>query len=164
MRAPAAALASAVFFLAAPGTVAGLVPWWITRWRLRPAFGPGAREAGALLVAAGLAALVECFARFVRHDGTPAPIAPTERLVVSGLYRHVRNPMYVAVLAMVAGQGLLLGSVDLLVYAALLWATFTVFVIVYEEPTLARQHGAAYQEYRRGVGRWWPRLTPWKPR
>ena len=165
MRRPAAALGSAAFFIAAPGLAAGLIPWWLTRWR---AGDPGALRlplfaAGAILSAAGLAALIHAFARFVAEgSGTPAPVAPTEQLVVGGLYRHVRNPMYLAVLAIVLGEALILARPELLVYALALWAAFALFVRTYEEPTLGRRHGEAYERYREAVPAWWPRLRPWR--
>ncbi len=91
-----AGLGSLVFFLAAPGVVAGLVPWWLTGWRVRdplPYWLP-LRVLGAAMLATGTVVLVHAFARFaVEGIGTPAPVAPTEKLVVGGLYRHVRNPM-----------------------------------------------------------------------
>lgn len=158
------AIGSALFLLAAPGTVAGLIPWSITRWRFDPpllGFEP-LRWLGGALIAAGLAVLLESFARFARHGGTPAPIAPTESLVVTGLYRHVRNPMYCAVVSLIAGQALLFGSAELLGYAALIWTIFHLFVIFYEEPRLTADHGELYAEYRAHVPRWAPRVRPWK--
>lgn len=111
----------------------------------------------------GLTVNVESFVRFaLKGFGTPAPIAPPERLVVSGLYRFVRNPMYVGVLAAILGQALLLGSVTLLEYAGVVWLGFTAMVVVYEEPTLRRTFGASYERYCANVRRWWPRLTPWE--
>ncbi len=92
--------------------------------------------------------------------GTPAPPAPTERLVVSGLYRYVRNPMYVAVLAVIVGQALLLSRPVLLAYAAAVAAAFGAFVRWYEQPTLARRYGAQYEAHQRDVPGWWPRLPP----
>lgn len=157
-------LGSMSFFVLAPGTVAGWVPWWISRWRFEPAFlgWEGSRVAGAALVAAGLAALLDCFARFaLQGRGTPAPVLPTERLVVSGLYRHVRNPMYLAVVSAIAGQALLLGSADLAGYTAVVWTGFHVFVMAYEEPTLRARYGAAYEAYGAAVRRWLPRRVPW---
>lgn len=160
-----AILGTFVFFWIAPGTAAGLVPYLISRWRVQPAlFGiPGVRWVGAVMAGIGLVAVVECFARFaLRGRGTPAPIAPPEKLVISGLYRYVRNPMYVAVLSIIVGQALLLGSVLLLLqYAGVAWLVFHLFVVAYEEPTLRRQFGSSYETYRANVGRWWPRLTPW---
>lgn len=159
-----ALLGTALFFLAAPGTVAGLVPWLISRWAPGPPLlSRFDRVAGPLVVACGLAALASCFARFALEGrGTPAPVAPTERLVISGLYRHVRNPMYLAVLAVVLGQALWLGSSTLVAYAALLASVFHAFVRLYEEPTLRSRHGDEYAGYTAGVGRWWPRFRPWR--
>ena len=164
MRRLSAAIGSTVFFVVAPGTLAGFIPWWMTRWDWQPPMDSIAitRVLGFVLLFAGLAGLIDSFARFVREGlGTPAPIAPPERLVVGGLYRYVRNPMYVCVVASVIGQALLLGDVRLLVYGAILWVGFTLFVLVYEEPTLRSTFGDAYADYCKGVGRWIPRLTPW---
>lgn len=106
--------------------------------------------------------LVHAFARFVIEGlGTPAPVAPTERLVVGGLYRDVRNPMYLAVAATILGQALILGRPGLLVYAAAFGAAVVAFVQIYEEPTLAERYGEAYEAYRRAVPAWWPRRRPW---
>jgi protein-S-isoprenylcysteine O-methyltransferase Ste14 len=99
----------------------------------------------------------------VEGFGTPAPVAAPERLVVGGVYRYVRNPMYVAVLAAIFGQALLLGQLGLLLYAAAVWLITAAFVRFYEEPTLTRRFGADYEAYRRAVPAWWPRLRPWKP-
>ena len=96
--------------------------------------------------------------------GTPAPVAPTERLVVGGLYRHVRNPMYVAVTSVIIGQALLLGQPVLLAWAALFVAVTASFVHFYEEPVLQRRFGAEYDRYRRAVPGWWPRLRGWDGR
>ena len=93
--------------------------------------------------------------------GTPSPVAPTEKLVVGGVYRHLRNPMYVAVIAVILGQAAILGRPVLLVYAAFFWLAVASFVRFYEEPTLSRRYGEQYAAYRRGVPGWWPRLTPW---
>ena len=162
MRLRRAAFGSALFFLAAPGVVVGLVPWWITRWELLPA-SLLVRVLGGLLLAVALPVLVSAFLRFVRDGlGTPAPVAPTERLVVTGAYRYVRNPMYVAVIGAIVGQALLLGQPVLLGYAAVVAAAVVSFVRAYEEPTLLRQFGSEYETYRRAVPGWVPRLRPWK--
>ena len=161
-----AALGSLVFFALAPGVVAGVVPWWLTGWEAGQPFAYWAvlRVLGAVLLAAGVAVLVHSFARFVVEGvGTPAPVAPTEHLVVGGLYRYVRNPMYVAVLAAIVGQALLLGRGVLLLYGAAVAVAFVAFVRLYEEPTLRRQFGEQYEAYRRAVPAWWPRLHPWQP-
>jgi len=162
----AAAAGSAVFFVAAPGVVAGVLPWWLTRWEMRttPPYWMPLRVLGAALAAVGGAALILAFARFVREGaGTPAPVAPTERLVIGGVYRYVRNPMYLAVLAVIIGQALILWQLDLLLYGAVVAAAFVAFVRGYEEPVLAGRYGAQYEAYRRAVPGWWPRLRPWKP-
>ena len=166
MRRAWAAVGSAVFFALAPGVVAGVVPWLLTGWEARdlPAWALPLRAAGVVLVVAGAGVLVHAFARFVAEGlGTPAPVAPTQELVVGGLYRYVRNPMYLAVLAAIAGQALVLGRMVLLAYAAVMAAAFVAFVHWYEEPTLAEQFGARYQAYRRAVPGWWPRRHPWRP-
>jgi len=158
-----AALGSVVFLVIAPGMVAGLVPWLLTGWRSADP----ARVVvvvGAVLIAAGVAVLLHAFGRFVLEGrGTPAPIAPTDRLVVGGLYRHVRNPMYIAVGATIVGQALLLGRPLLLAYAAAFWLVVAAFVRGYEEPTLSARYGDDYAAYRRAVPAWWPRLRPWVP-
>ncbi|HEX6412948.1 MAG TPA: methyltransferase [Burkholderiales bacterium] len=115
--------------------------WSITGWQLQPPF-LGlelTRGIGAIMILAGVPGLVDAFARFALQGlGTPAPIAPTRNLVVTGLYRYVRNPIYVAVVAIILGQAALMGDWRLIVYGALLWLACHVFVVVYEEPTLER--------------------------
>ena len=156
------ALGSGLFFAVAPGLVAGLVPWWLTGWE-EGTTRPLLQVLGGLLIVAGTIVLVDAFVRFVVEGvGTPAPVAPTQRLVVGGLYRHVRNPMYVAVGATIVGQALLLGSPILLLYAAAFAVVVLAFVRGYEEPTLARRFGSEYEDYRRAVPGWWPRLRPWR--
>jgi protein-S-isoprenylcysteine O-methyltransferase Ste14 len=153
-----------VFVALAPGVVAGLVPWWLTGWDGKytsPYWWP-VRSLGALLVGVGVVVLVQAFARFVMEGiGTPAPVVPTERLVVGGLYRYVRNPMYLAVAAIILGQAALLGRPVLLLYAVAFGASVAAFVRWYEEPTLRRQFGAEYEQYLRAVPGWWPRRKPW---
>jgi protein-S-isoprenylcysteine O-methyltransferase Ste14 len=159
-----AALGSLVFLVIAPGVVGVLVPWLLTGWDVRDDWPWPMRLAGAVLVCVGAAALVEAFVRFVLEGiGTPAPVAPTERLVVGGLYRYVRNPMYLAVGAIIVGQALLFGSVVLVVYAAVFAVLVVSFVRSYEEPTLTRRYSAEYDAYRRAVPGWWPRRTAWRP-
>jgi len=161
MRTITAAAGSAVFLLMAPGVVAGLVPWWLTSWHQGAAYPAPVQITGAVLTAAGAAALLAAFAQFaIQGRGTPAPPAPTEQLVVRGLYRYVRNPMYLAVLAVITGQALLLSRPVLLGYAAAVAAASITFVYGYEQPTLTQRYGAQYQAYKRAVPGWWPRLTP----
>ena len=166
MRKPTAAVGSAVFFVLAPGVVAGLIPWLLTRWQAReplPYWAP-VRVLGGILLVAGLIALVQAFVRFVVEGlGTPAPVAAPERLVIGGVYRYVRNPMYVAVLAAIIGQALLLSRLGLLLYVGAAWLVVAAFVRWYEEPTLTRRFGADYEAYRRVVPAWLPRLRPWEP-
>jgi len=140
------------------------VPWWLTGWHQgQPTFA-AVRAVGVLLLAAGVAVVVGAFVRFVVEGaGTPAPVAPPEQLVVGGLYRYVRNPMYLAVTACIVGQALLLSSPLLLAYAAAFLAVCAAFVKWYEEPVLRRRFGTQYDAYRRGVPGWLPRLRPWRP-
>jgi len=156
-----AAIGSVIFFIVAPGFVAGVVPWWLTRWRLADPLAAWLpfRAVGVLLIACGTAVLLHAFARFVMEGiGTPAPVAPPRHLVVGGLYRHVRNPMYLAVLAIIVGQALALGQLKLLFYAGAVFALFAAFVHGYEEPALRRRFGLQYELYCRDVPAWWPRL------
>jgi protein-S-isoprenylcysteine O-methyltransferase Ste14 len=165
MRRSTAAAGSAAFFLAAPGVMAGLIPWALTRWRFLAAGQPclvPVRVLGVALLACGAVVVVQAFARFTTEGrGTPAPVAPTERLVVGGLYRHVRNPMYCAVAAVIIGQALLLAAPVLLGYAVLFLAAVAAFVHFYEEPVLDARFGAQYETYRAHVRAWTPRLRPW---
>jgi protein-S-isoprenylcysteine O-methyltransferase Ste14 len=150
-----------VFLVVVPGTVAGVVPWWLTGWDSRPHW-PGLDVVGWTLIAAGVVVLLHAFTRFVVEGiGTPAPVAPTENLVVGGLYRYVRNPMYLAVGATIVGQALVLAQPVLFVYAAIFAVVVGAFVRGYEEPTLGRQFGEEYERYRRAVPGWWPRRKPW---
>jgi protein-S-isoprenylcysteine O-methyltransferase Ste14 len=158
MRKPAAAVGSGLFLALAPGVVAGVGPWLVTRWEAH-AWPLPLRVLGGALVVAGAAFLVHAFARFVSEGaGTPAPVAPTEHLVVGGVYRYVRNPMYLAVEATIAGQALLLGRPVLFAYGAFFLTLVFAFVRLYEEPTLRRRYGAEYEAYCASVPGWLPRL------
>jgi protein-S-isoprenylcysteine O-methyltransferase Ste14 len=159
-------LGSAAFFCLAPGVAAGVVPWLLTGWRVGPPlFGVDAfRVLGVVLIAAAGLGLLDCFSRFALEGrGTPAPVAPATTLVVSGQYRHVRNPMYLCVVGVILGQGLLFGSEWVLGYGIAVWCGFHVFVVAYEEPALGSQFGEAYATYRANVRRWWPAVRPWDP-
>lgn len=154
-----------MFFALAPGTMGGLVPYWITRWRFESPASPWLpmRWIGGVLLLVSAAFLVHAFASFVLDGrGTPAPVAPTERLVVTGVYRYVRNPMYLAVTGAIVGQALLFGQLSLLAYAAVFLVVTAAFVRGYEEPTLAEQFPEDYPAYT--VPGWWPRLRPWDQR
>lgn len=166
MKRASAILGSVIFLVVAPGTLALYLPWRICRWRFAsPLFGfPPLRILGVLMIAAGLPVLLDSFARFaIQGLGTPAPVAPPQRLVVTGLYRYVRNPMYVAVALLIFGQGLLFGSVSLLEYGLVVWVGFFAFVILYEEPALRSKFGEDYRQYCARVPRWIPRLKPLEP-
>jgi protein-S-isoprenylcysteine O-methyltransferase Ste14 len=164
IRRALAIVGSAIFLVLAPGFVAGVVPWWISHWRVEPALLglPLFRLVGGALLAVGAAGLLDSFGRFaIQGIGTPAPVFPTRHLVVTGLYRCVRNPMYVAVVSAILGQGLIFGNAKLLEYGGLVWLLFHFFVVIYEEPTLKATFGSEYAAFCAEVPRWIPRLTPW---
>ena len=152
-----AAAGSALFLVLAPGTMAVLVPYLLTGWDAADPW-IAAQVAGAVLIAAGAAVLLDAFARFALQGlGTPSPTTPTEQLVVTGPNRYVRNPMYLAVTALILGQWLLLGRPVLLAWAFVFLATTFAFVRGYEEPTLLAEYGEEYERYRATVPGWWPR-------
>ena len=160
-----AVVGSFIFFLVAPAFVAGVVPFALVGWTMQPPLIglPGERLLGVFGIGAGLAGLVDSFARFALEGrGTPSPVEQTEVLVASGLYRFVRNPMYVCVVTIVSGQALCLGQTWLFAYAGALLVVFHLFVLFYEEPNLRRRFGESYEAYCLHVRRWWPRLTPWR--
>lgn len=165
MRRSAAAITSAAWFVVTAGVGAVLVPWWLTCWRvLRPlAWWSTAEAVGVVLIVAGLVVAVGVFAEFARARGTPMPGAMTERLVVKGFNRDVRNPIYLATMTVVIGEALLLGHPNLGIYTIAVWAGAAAFVRWYEEPALADWFGADYEAYRRAVPHWRPRLHPWTP-
>jgi protein-S-isoprenylcysteine O-methyltransferase Ste14 len=116
-----------------------------------------------MMVGLGVTGVLDSFARFASQGlGAPAPVIPTRHLVVTGLYRYVRNPMYVAVVSAILGQGLILGNISLLEYGALVWLPFHLFVLVYEEPTLRASFGKEYEAFCAAIPRWIPRLSPWQ--
>jgi protein-S-isoprenylcysteine O-methyltransferase Ste14 len=147
-----------VFLVLAPGVVAALIPAMITGWQVpwAPGWGWPVSIASAILVLTGVTVLLDAFIGFARADGTPAPPMPTGHLVVVGPYRYVRNPMYLAVLAIILGQSLLFGSWAVLVYAGMVLVAVVFFVRIYEEPTLEREYGDEYRAYRRNVRGWLP--------
>ncbi len=156
-----AVLGTILFVLLVPGTVVVGLPWLLSGWAVRPPLLglPATRWLGALLVVASLPLFVDFLWRFVSEGhGTPAPVAPPRHLVVHGGYRWTRNPGYVAVVSLILGQGLWLGSAAVVVYAAVVAVAFHGFVVLYEEPTLRRTFGAQYEAYCRSVPRWFPRL------
>lgn len=150
------ALKTLLFTLVAPGTVTLLLPYLILRWTdgLSIAFG-WTTIAGGLLILCGTAIYAACAIGFVRFGrGTPAPIDPPTELVVQGLYRWSRNPMYVGIVTVLLGESLLPRSVPLLFYAAAVFVGFNLFIMLYEEPTLTRMFGSSYKSYRSRVPRW----------
>jgi len=160
-----AILGSALFFVVAPATLAGFVPWWITHWEFRSPFlaVEATRLAGVALIIAGVPGVLDSFARFALEGrGTPAPIAPPRNLVVSGLYRFVRNPIYISVVAVILGQAVLFADRSLLGYGVLLWLYFHIWVLTVEETGLRESFGAAYESYCAKVPRWLPRLSAWR--
>jgi protein-S-isoprenylcysteine O-methyltransferase Ste14 len=164
MRRTSAILGSVVFLVIAPGFVAGVVPWWITGWVFRSPFLGFAlfRFVGVGLIVVGTPIILDSFARFaIQGLGTPAPLLPTKHLVVTGLYRYVRNPMYVGVTTVIVGQALLFGDVRLLIYGGAIWLAFFIFVLVYEEPILRHTFGEEYDVFCQNVPRWIPRTHPW---
>src|SRR5215831_3630189 len=133
-----ASLGSLVFFIIAPGTILGLIPWSFTHWHIGPPLlGIDVlRWVGVALIVLGLLPLLSSFVRFAWDGlGTPAPIAPPTNLVVTGFYRRVRNPIYVALLIILLGEALLFGDERVAAWGVLFWLfTFAVVVIV-EEPS-----------------------------
>lgn len=151
-------LQTILFTIFVPGTVLGLIPRWLVGGFPRPESGP-VTWLGILIIVLGSAIYFRCAWEFaVRGLGTPAPIAPTKFLVTTALHRYVRNPMYIGVLGVLLGEAATFRAVVLLEYAAFCFAAVYLFVIFYEEPTLRRQFGESYDEYRRSVPRWIPRF------
>jgi len=157
-KSPGPLLETFVFTVFVPGTVAGYIPW-----RLRRDAAPvtGVEEWAAIaVIAIGIAIyLYTAFWGFAMiGGGTPAPIAPTKVLVVKGLHRFVRNPMYLGVALVIAGQAWLFHSLRIAIYLACFGLIVHLFVLFYEEPTLRRQFGEEYERYRKQVPRWIPKL------
>jgi protein-S-isoprenylcysteine O-methyltransferase Ste14 len=161
------ALYSLLFVLfVGPGPVMVVVPGFLAGWRVHSpiaGFQP-LRWLGFGLMALAAPVLAESVVRFVRKGhGTPAPVLPPTHLVVSGAYRYVRNPMYVAIVVALVGEGLALGSVLVLGYSVAVAVAFDLFISLYEEPHLRKVFGTEYEEYRRGVRRWLPSLRARAP-
>ena len=155
------AVRSVIWAIVFPGMVAGYIPWRF--------FGIGgatidltspAHAFGLACITAGASMLAWCIFEFARRGrGTLSVFDPTRRLVVRGLYRYVRNPMYLSVTMIVLGEAVVAGSKPLVIYWAVFFAAANVFVITYEEPDLRRKFGASYDQYTRRVGRWIPSLN-----
>ena len=149
-----------LFTIFVPGMVAGYIPYRLADRFAHPASGPQ-EWLGFAVLALGAAIYFRCAWEFaVRGLGTPAPIAPTRFLVTTALHRYTRNPMYVGVALVIVGEALLSRSVHVLEYAVFMLTAAHVFVVLYEEPTLRRQFGESYEEYRRTVPRWIPKFRP----
>lgn len=165
MRSFVLLLRSLLWTVLLPGMIAGFAPWRF--------FGVGGatidrrdpvQMLALVIVAAGVLLLGTCILEFARSGrGTLSPVDPPKHLVVQGLYRYVRNPMYVGVSTIVLGQALLIRSLDLVIYWACFFVVVNVFIMAYEEPWLRRRFGASYEDYYRHVGRWIPRGTPHEP-
>lgn len=139
-----------------PGPVIGLLPWWISGWHI-PTPIAAWRYVGLLMIVAGFIPLADSMRRFVCEGrGTPEPLYPTETLVVSGLYRFVRNPMYVGVLTMIFGQAVFFANRNISIYGICAAIVVHLFVVFYEEPTLRARYGSEYELYCRRIGRWIP--------
>lgn len=163
VRAPAAIL-TAVFFLVSPGLELVVGPWLLTGFERGSGLpdAPAVRVLGALLIAGGVAVVLQAFVRFVADGGgTPSPAAPPRSLVVTGAYRHVRNPIYVATAAAIVGEALVLTQPVLLLAAGAYLAALATWARLREEPALAERFGAEYVAYRRAVPGWLPRVRPW---
>lgn len=157
-------LRSAFWTVLAPGIMAGYLPWRFfgVRW---PASANARTVIAVLLGAMGAIVLLASIIEFARRGrGTLSPVDPPRRLVVTGWYRWVRNPMYVGVLLLLFGEILIAPSWGFALYIAALFAAVNVFIRGYEEPYLQRRFGASYEEYRRHVRRWIPRVRPWRVR
>ena len=151
-----------LFTIFVPGTVAGYIPYRLADRFAHRTSGP-MEWLGLAVLAVGAAIYFRCAWEFAaRGLGTPAPIAPTKFLVTTALHRYLRNPMYLGVAMVIVGEATLFRSVHVLEYAALMLAAAHTFVVLYEEPTLRRQFGESYEEYRRTVPRWIPKFPSGK--
>jgi len=154
------ALRSLLWTILLPGVVAGYVPLWLFGVARVPLSLANPLQVGGLVaIGAGSALLLACIWEFARSGrGTLSPVDPPKELVVQGLYRYVRNPMYLSVTLVVLGEALLAGSRGLLLYWTIWFVAVNVFVMGYEEPTLRRRFGESYERYLRDVRRWVPRV------
>ena len=153
-------LRSLLWAVLLPGLYAGYIPWRYFGLRhVRLDLQSPRHVVGLLCIGAGALLLAICIWEFARSGrGTLSPVDPPRHLVVKGLYRYIRNPMYLSVTLIVLGEFLLTWSSGLLVYWAVWFAGVNLFVLGYEEPSLRQRFGAEYDRYRKEVGRWVPRL------
>ncbi len=146
-----------------PGTACILIPYFILNRTQVPLSPPRSilQVVAIVIGAVGICMVGWVSTAFVRRGkGTPIPIDPPTRLVITGLYRYVRNPMYVGALVIVSAEALYFGSAWLVLYAVGLWAVLHISLVIFEEPQLRRRFGADYEQYLKAVPRWIPRLPP----
>lgn len=165
MRRSVAVLVASAWGVGLGGTFGELLPVLLGYWQLREPlpYWIVAQVAGGVLICLGLIPIVAAFIEFVKAGGTPVPAAAPPRLVVEGFYRHVRNPIYVGFLIVLAGQALLFGSAGLVIYTTVAWCVGAAAARFYEEPRLSRRFRTEYQQYRDAVRAWIPRIHPWIP-
>ena len=154
------AVRSLAWTILVPGTVAGYVPWrFFGLGQARLDLRSPAHAVGLLAASAGAALLLACIWEFASSGrGTLAPVDPPRELVVRGPYRTVRNPMYLSVTTILAGELLLAFSGAFLAYAIVWLIAVNLFVMAHEEPSLRVRFGDSYVRYCQRVGRWWPRV------
>jgi protein-S-isoprenylcysteine O-methyltransferase Ste14 len=149
-------LRNLIFTVLQPGLIAGLIPYYIIRgkidperaWTLYTYFGIG-------VLAVGLIIMLRCILQFAfEGKGTLSPVDPTRCLVVRGLYRYSRNPMYVGVMMILIGEAIAAQSVSLWIYSAVIFIGFNLFIMLHEEPRLIKDFGEEYMLYRKSVRRW----------
>jgi protein-S-isoprenylcysteine O-methyltransferase Ste14 len=152
-----------IFSFILPVTVLVFVPLWIEKdWTIRVNF---FLFAGSILVLIGLMIMVVCISAFIRIGrGTLAPWSPTKKLVITGLYRYVRNPMILGVLIALIGEAFALRSLNIMIWAASFFIINTIYFIVYEEPNLEDRFGSEYVDYKKHVSRWLPKRKPYDQR
>jgi protein-S-isoprenylcysteine O-methyltransferase Ste14 len=151
-------LQTILFTIVVPGSVLVLIPSRILGGFPKPPPGP-LPWLGIFVIVLGAGIYFRCAWEFaVRGLGTPAPVAPTKFLVTTALHRYVRNPMYIGVFTVILGEAATFRCARLLLYAAIFCVPVELFVVFYEEPTLQRQFGESYEEYKRSVPRWIPRF------
>jgi protein-S-isoprenylcysteine O-methyltransferase Ste14 len=156
-KGPSPTVAAIVFFLLIPLPMAGFIPWWMTRWQCRPPlFGiESGRWLGAIAVALGVPLLVSAVVWLAREGVKPYP--PIQRLVTNGPYAYRRNPMYLGVVMVMIGQGLLFGSLGVFIYGMCWLAAFQIFELTADDPFIRKHIGPAYDEYMNAVPGWVPR-------
>lgn len=146
------------FTIVQPGVVAGLVPYLLLRYfgyEIVPTHLSTRHYIAATVLLGGFAIMTACILRFATEGkGTLSPLDPTKRLVINGLYRYSRNPMYVGVMAMLAGEAVFWWSIELAVYAVVILGVFNAFIMLHEEPRLRREFGPEFEDYTSRVGRW----------